>query len=67
MKEKLLEKCDERMDVWGLEVKIRLALCAYLPAVDAVFQTNFHRDFWNGRPCSKVIEPYSTTGLGPGR
>ena len=67
MKEKVLEKCDERMDVWGLEVKARLALCADLPAVHAVYHTNCHRDFLNGRQCSKVRERYSTTGWGPGR
>ena len=56
MKEKVLEKCDERMDVWKLEVNARLALCADLPAVDPVYHTNCHRDFLNGRHCFKARE-----------
>ena len=50
----MLEECDEGMDVWGLEVKACTALCADLPAVDAVYHTNCHSEFLNRRQCSKV-------------
>ena len=33
----VLKQCDERIDVWGLEVRACLALCTDLPAVDAVY------------------------------
>ena len=40
----------------GLEVQACLALCADLPAVEAVYHTNCRREFLNGRRCSKVRE-----------
>ena len=40
----------------GLEVKVCLAMCSDLPAVDAVYHTKYHREFFNERQCSKVRE-----------
>ena len=41
----LLSKCAERNDLWALEVRGRLKMCADLHAVEAVYHKTCHVEF----------------------
>ena len=50
--QKIMEKCTERSDDWGLQVKGRMHSCNDLVAEEAIYHKTCHSRFMSNLPCS---------------